>query len=154
MKSSKRKLNEEQKDLIDDIIKNENLLLSTIKHTLEKKKIHTSKIRIHGDYHLGQVLFVGKDFMIIDFEGEPTRSLTARKLKHCPFKDVAGMLRSFHYAIYMGQLENKSKIPGDVDFLKPWLDAWYEMVTKHFSGQLFENSRRRYIYSGRRAGNQ
>ena len=132
MKSSKRKLNTEQKELIDDIIKNEELLLTTIKHTLEKKKIHTSKTRIHGDYHLGQVLFVGKDFMIIDFEGEPTRSLTARKLKHCPFKDVAGMLRSFHYAIYMGQLENKWKIPGDVDFLKPWLEAWYEVVEKAF----------------------
>ncbi len=132
MKSSKRKLNDEQKELIDEIIKNENLLLSTIKSTLEKKKIHTTKTRIHGDYHLGQVLFVGKDFMIIDFEGEPTRSLTARKLKHCPFKDVAGMLRSFHYAIYMGQLENKSKIPGNVDFLKPWLEAWYEIVQEAF----------------------
>ncbi|HKJ42603.1 MAG TPA: maltose alpha-D-glucosyltransferase, partial [Sunxiuqinia sp.] len=96
MKSSKRKLPEAQQELVEDILKNENLLLSTIKRTLERKKIHTSKIRIHGDYHLGQVLFTGKDFVIIDFEGEPTRSLTARKLKYCPFKDVAGMLRSFH----------------------------------------------------------
>ena len=140
MKSSKRKLNAEQKGLIVDIVKNEELLIRTIKHTLEKKKIHTSKTRIHGDYHLGQVLFVGKDFMIIDFEGEPTRSLTARKLKHCPFKDVAGMLRSFHYAIYMGQLENKSKIPGDVDFLKPWLEAWYEMVQNAFLDSYLETA--------------
>ena len=132
MKSSKQKLNDEQRELIDDIIKNENLLLSTIKHTLEKKKIHTSKTRVHGDYHLGQVLFTGKDFIIIDFEGEPTRSLTARKLKHCPFKDVAGMLRSFHYAIYMGQLENQSKIPDSEHLLNPWLDAWYEIVQDVF----------------------
>jgi maltose alpha-D-glucosyltransferase/alpha-amylase len=132
MKSPKKPLNEEQTALIDDIISNEALLLSTIKHTLEKKKIHTSKIRVHGDYHLGQVLFTGKDFMIIDFEGEPTRSLTARQLKLCPFKDVAGMLRSFHYAIYMGQLENKSKIPGNADLLDPWLEAWYETVEKTF----------------------
>jgi maltose alpha-D-glucosyltransferase/alpha-amylase len=132
MKSSIKKLNDEQRDLIDDIIKNEGLLLSTIKHTLEKKKIHTSKIRVHGDYHLGQVLFTGKDFIIIDFEGEPTRTLTARKMKHCPFKDVAGMLRSFHYAIYMGQLENKSKIPESADLLQPWLEAWYGTVQAVF----------------------
>ncbi|SHJ36706.1 maltose alpha-D-glucosyltransferase/ alpha-amylase [Tangfeifania diversioriginum] len=140
MKSSKRKLNEEQIALIDDIIDNESLLLSTIKHTLEKKKIHTSKTRVHGDYHLGQVLFTGKDFVIIDFEGEPTRSLTARKLKHCPFKDVAGMLRSFHYAIYMGQLENQSKIPESADLLNPWLEAWYEIVRKTFIDSYLETA--------------
>jgi maltose alpha-D-glucosyltransferase / alpha-amylase len=132
IRSSKRKLTEEQSALINDILKNENLLLHTIKQTLEKKKIHSSKIRVHGDYHLGQVLFTGKDFMIIDFEGEPTRSLTARQLKHCPFKDIAGMLRSFHYAIYMGQLENESKIPESAGLLKPWLEVWYELVQETF----------------------
>jgi maltose alpha-D-glucosyltransferase/alpha-amylase len=140
MKSSKQKLNDEQKALIDNIIGNESLLLSTIKHTLEKKKIHTSKTRVHGDYHLGQVLFTGKDFVIIDFEGEPTRSLTARKLKYCPFKDVAGMLRSFHYAIYMGQLDNQSKIPESADLLNPWLEAWYEMVRKTFIDSYLETA--------------
>ncbi|WP_159522741.1 maltose alpha-D-glucosyltransferase [Sunxiuqinia indica] len=128
IKSSKKQLDDEQQELIDDIVKNEPLLLSTIKKTLEKKKIHSSKIRVHGDYHLGQVLFTGKDFMIIDFEGEPTRSLTARSLKYCPFKDVAGMLRSFHYAIYMSQLESKTKIAGNTEFIQPWLEAWYKVV--------------------------
>ncbi|MFW5756023.1 MAG: maltose alpha-D-glucosyltransferase [Tangfeifania sp.] len=141
MKSSKQKLTGEQKELIDDIIQNENLLLSTIKHTLEKKKIHTSKTRVHGDYHLGQVLFTGKDFVIIDFEGEPTRSLTARKLKHCPFKDVAGMLRSFHYAIYMGQLENQSKIPESAEVLNPWLEAWYEIVENSYVESYLETAK-------------
>jgi maltose alpha-D-glucosyltransferase / alpha-amylase len=84
MKSSKKTLKEEQVKLIDEVLSNESLLLSTMKSTLERKKIHTSKIRVHGDYHLGQVLFTGKDFVIIDFEGEPTRSITARKLKALP----------------------------------------------------------------------
>lgn len=140
IKKSKKKLNEEQQALIDDIIKNENLLLSAIKKTLDRKKIHSSKIRVHGDYHLGQVLFTGKDFMIIDFEGEPTRSLTARSLKYCPFKDVAGMLRSFHYAIYMSQLESKTKINGDPDFLQPWMEAWYKMVYDTFINSYLETA--------------
>jgi maltose alpha-D-glucosyltransferase/alpha-amylase len=138
MKSSRKKLDEDQKALVDDIIEKERILLDTIKHTLEQKKIHTSKTRIHGDYHLGQVLFTGKDFVILDFEGEPTRSLTARSLKYCPLKDVAGMLRSFHYAIYMGELEYLKKIPESVEFLGPWLEVWYQKVYDTFMDHYLE----------------
>ncbi len=140
MKSSNKRLKEDQVILMDEIIKKENLLLSTIKSTLERKKIHTSKIRVHGDYHLGQVLFTGKDFVIIDFEGEPTRSMTARKLKHCPFKDVAGMLRSFHYSIYMGKVANESKMPESTEFFKPWLEAWYVTVQDMFIESYLETA--------------
>lgn len=66
----------------------------------EETKLKSQRIRIHGDYHLGQVLVTENDFYIIDFEGEPESTIRDRKVKQTPLKDVAGMLRSFHYAIY------------------------------------------------------
>ena len=62
------------------------------------RKITAMRIRCHGDYHLGQLLFTGKDFVVIDFEGEPARSLAERRGKRSALRDVAGMLRSLDYA--------------------------------------------------------
>ena len=60
--------------------------------------IEALRIRTHGDFHLGQVLFTGRDFVIIDFEGEPASSTSERRIKRPPLRDIAGMLRSFDYA--------------------------------------------------------
>lgn len=107
------------------------LILSRLQRILGKK-ISATKIRIHGDYHLGQVLFTGKDFMIIDFEGEPARPLSERRLKRSPLRDVAGMVRSFHYAVYSGLLRFNWVRDEDKPFLKPWVRAWY-----HYAASVF-----------------
>jgi maltose alpha-D-glucosyltransferase / alpha-amylase len=72
---------------------------------LLERKVTAERIRTHGDYHLGQVLYTGRDFVILDFEGEPARPLSERRLKRSPLRDVAGMLRSFHYAAHAALLE-------------------------------------------------
>jgi len=74
-------------------------------------KMKSERIRIHGDYHLGQVLVNGDDFYILDFEGEPESTIRDRKVKQPPMKDVAGMFRSFHYSIYATIFNNKDKYP-------------------------------------------
>jgi maltose alpha-D-glucosyltransferase/alpha-amylase len=70
-----------------------------------------AKTRIHGDYHLGQVLCQGDDFIILDFEGEPARPLAERRAKDCPMRDVAGMLRSFGYAAHVGLMQHAGDEP-------------------------------------------
>ena len=96
------------------------------------RKISATKMRIHGDYHLGQVLYTGKDFIIIDFEGEPARSLSERKLKRSPLVDVAGMLRSFHYAVHAEYFNHIALRPEDASELSLWLDPWYKCISKSF----------------------
>lgn len=97
----------------NNLHKLEGYALQLAKEFLEKKneirkrlvnfdwtKLKGERIRIHGDYHLGQILIQDDDFCILDFEGEPESTIRDRKVKQPPLKDVAGLFRSFHYAIY------------------------------------------------------
>ena len=132
--SLKRKLPELPENVREDA---ERLLEAqkTIYGQLEpvlKGRVQAMKTRIHGDYHLGQVLFTGKDFAIIDFEGEPARSLGERKLKRSPLADVAGMLRSFHYAISSALLKKVTVLKEDAELLQPWAECWYAFIAGSF----------------------
>jgi maltose alpha-D-glucosyltransferase/alpha-amylase len=87
-----------------------------------------AKARVHGDYHLGQLLWTGGDYVVLDFEGEPTRPLAERRAKFSPLRDVAGMLRSYHYAAYAGLFDR----PGDFARLEPRARAWLRQVSAAF----------------------
>ncbi|HEX4750150.1 MAG TPA: putative maltokinase [Bryobacteraceae bacterium] len=95
---------------------------------LRDQKIDAARIRFHGDYHLGQVLWTGSDFMIIDFEGEPARPLSERRAKGIAMRDVAGMLRSFQYAAYAALFEQRS---GAKD-LEMWAETWNDLVSDEY----------------------
>ena len=118
-------------EVVKGVLANRKAILSRISHIMDKK-IRAMKIRTHGDYHLGQVLYTGKDFVIIDFEGEPARSITERRLKHSALRDVAAMVRSFHYAAQGSLLLQADKQSMDIDYLRHWADLWYFYVSGVF----------------------
>jgi maltose alpha-D-glucosyltransferase/alpha-amylase len=90
--------------------------------------LHALKTRIHGDYHLGQVLCQGSDFVILDFEGEPARSLAERRAKDSPLRDVAGMLRSFDYAAHAALFERSASDQANGDY-RQRARAWQQATS-------------------------
>ena len=100
--------------------------------------IVAAKTRVHGDYHLGQVLYDEDDFYIIDFEGEPLLSIAERREKRTPFKDVAGMIRSFHYAAVGALLLDDRYTDAQREQLRPWTDYWFAVVRRAFLNEYLE----------------
>ena len=113
-----------------EVLAAEKEILAREKRLLDRRT-NAAKIRIHGDYHLGQLVYTGKDFVILDFEGEPARPLSERKMKRSVLRDVAAMMRSFQYAAYAA-LWQQAMRKEDVPFLEHWADLWYRQTSSLF----------------------
>ncbi len=97
-------------------------------------KLKGERLRVHGDYHLGQVLVRNGDFYLLDFEGEPESTIRDRKVKQPPLKDVAGIFRSFHYAVYATIFNNQEKYP----YSQEELFHAGEILYNYFTGVFLE----------------
>ncbi|MFP4473138.1 MAG: maltose alpha-D-glucosyltransferase [Candidatus Omnitrophota bacterium] len=137
LKNNLAKLPVEMQGEAAPIVEVERKIMERFK-TILRGKYSARTMRIHGDFHLGQVLFTGKDFVIIDFEGEPARPLTERRLKRSALRDIAGMIRSFHYAAYAALFLNTSMRYEDIAALEPAAEAWYDIVSRAFVESYYE----------------
>ena len=104
----------------------------TMLKRIDDQQINVTKIRIHGDCHLGQILFTAKGFIIVDFEGKLASSFNERRLKCCPLREVAGMVRSFHYAAYGSSLLNTQIRSEDIKAFLPFIELWFHHVNDFF----------------------
>jgi maltose alpha-D-glucosyltransferase/alpha-amylase len=94
---------------------------------IRKRPVTAMRIRIHGDFHLGQILYTGRDVVLIDFEGEPTRTVSERLVKRSALRDVAGMLRSLHYAALTALRDHRAPgvvRPENLPTLHRWARLW------------------------------
>jgi maltose alpha-D-glucosyltransferase/alpha-amylase len=125
------------------VLKLEDSVLARFR-TIVHAPLTSMRIRTHGDYHLGQVLYTGSDFMITDFEGEPARSLNERRLTRSPLRDVAAMLRSFSYAMNTALIERQERgLPEEAhDRAKDWGRFWLVWVSSIFLGSYLEETRK------------
>ena len=114
---------------VDAVLSRRAELLSRIDAAGTRERVGR-KSRIHGDLHLAQVLLRQNDFVIIDFEGEPQKSIDERRAKHSPLKDVAGMLRSFNYAMHVAVDQACVNRPETRNALEAHGRAWEAEVRK------------------------
>jgi maltose alpha-D-glucosyltransferase/alpha-amylase len=136
-----------EREMANSVLELEDRLMKRIEAcAAEEAEARGQKIRIHGDYHLGQVLLTRNDFVIVDFEGEPGHSLAQRRAKQSPLRDVAGMLRSFSYVEHSA-VRSVAHDEAELARLVPLARAWAGEVRAAFLSAYDEAAREGLLYS-------
>ncbi|HEV3196939.1 MAG TPA: maltose alpha-D-glucosyltransferase [Bryobacteraceae bacterium] len=134
VRSSFEKLPEEVRADAQAVLERQPAIRDKLRY-LRNQRINAARIRIHGDYHLAQALYTGKDFVMIDFEGDLSRPQSERRIKRSPLEDVAGMLDSFYHAshgVLFGETPGVIPKPETLNALEAWAKFWYRSVRAEF----------------------
>ncbi len=150
LKSSIDEIPAADRDKANEVLAHQDRLIARLEASAAEET-QGQKIRIHGDYHLGQVLVTRNDFVIVDFEGEPGHSIEQRRAKQSPLRDVAGMLRSFSYVEHSAL---RSVAHNDVEFskLSPLAKAWAAEVRAAFVSAYDAEAQSASLYSSLQPG--
>jgi maltose alpha-D-glucosyltransferase/alpha-amylase len=131
------KLDEEAKRMAH-LLMQKRAVIEAFFERIKKRPLKSLRTRIHGDFHLGQVLYHQRDFVIIDFEGEPESSILERKIKHSPLKDVAGIIRSYHYAVSAKLFYSSETTKLSNARIQRAADRWFYLIRETFTETYLE----------------
>jgi maltose alpha-D-glucosyltransferase/alpha-amylase len=134
LQSLNRRLNmlpEEARGDALTILASEKKIMSLLRKVTERR-LSGTRIRVHGDYNLAQLLYTGKDFFLFGFEGGPEQTMEECKLKRSPILDLANMIVSFYQAAYDALQKHASMRKEDIPLLEPWENLWFMYVSGVF----------------------
>ncbi len=129
----------EMKESMEEIINREEVIINYLRSLLEDR-FNAQKIRIHGDLNLKRILFTGRDFLFMNFEGQPAIASTAKRLKRSPFRDIAGIIGSVYFAAHTSLQKFGHLLTEDIEAYNAFANRWWFCTSNRFLRGYFETA--------------